>query len=63
MGCVKCIIDKVILDFQKVYGKKYDYSKIELRNKSFLMIIICPEHGEFKQTLARHMNGGHCPKC
>jgi len=63
LGCVKCIVDKAIIDFQKVYGKKYDYSKIELRNKSFFMIIICPEHGEFKQTLARHMNGGHCPKC
>ena len=63
LGCPKCIIDDVILDFQKIHGKKYDYSKIELKYKSFLITIICPKHGEFKQTLTRHLNGSNCPLC
>ena len=25
VGCGKCFIDNVIIDFQKVHGKKYDY--------------------------------------
>ena len=63
IGCGKCIIDNVIIDLQKTYGEKYDYSKMEFKYKSFPIIIICPEHGEFKQTLTRHMNGSNCPMC
>ena len=63
LGCNKCIIDDLILEFQNIHGKKYDYSKIELKRKSFPLTIICPQHGEFKQTLNRHMNGNNCPMC
>ena len=49
--------------FRKVHRKKYDYSKIEFRYKSFPIIIICSEHGEFKQTLTKHLNGSNCPMC
>ena len=63
VGCDKCFIDNIIKNFQKIHGVKYDYSKIELKYKSFPILIICPEHGEFKQTLTRHMNGSNCPMC
>ena len=63
IGCGSCILDDIIIDFQKVHGKIYDYSKIEFKYKSYPIIIICPEHGEFKQTLAKHMNGSLCPLC
>ena len=63
VGCDKCFIDKVIIDLQKIHGKKYDYSKIEFKYKSFPITIICPDHGEFKQTLAKHMNGIGCSIC
>ena len=63
VGCGKCVIDNVIIDLQKIHGKKYDYSKIESRYKSFPIIIICSEHGEFKQTLTKHLNGSNCPMC
>jgi len=63
IGCGKCIIDNVIIDLQKIHGEKYDYSKMEFKYKSFPIIIICPEHGQFKQTLTRHMNGSNCPMC
>ena len=63
VGCGKCVIDNVIIDLQKIHGIKYDYSKIEFRYKSFPIIIICSEHGEFKQTLTKHLNGSNCPMC
>ena len=63
IGCSRCIIDSVITDLQKIHGEKYDYSKIKLKYKSFPITIICPEHGEFKQTLTKHMNGSKCPLC
>lgn len=63
VGCGKCVIDNVIIDLQKIHGKKYDYSKIEFRYKSFPIIIICSEHGEFKQTLTKHLNGSNCTMC
>ena len=63
IGCTRCIINSVIKDFQKNHGKKYDYSKIKLKYKSFPVTIMCLEHGEFKQTLTKHMNGSKCPLC
>ena len=63
IGCSRCIIEDVIIELQKIHKEKYDYSKIKLKYKTFPIIIICPEHGEFKQTLTKHMNGGKCPLC
>ena len=46
-----------------VHGNKYDYSKIEYVNIRTKIIIICPEHGEFKQTPNGHLLGKGCSKC
>ena len=59
VGCSKCIIDNVIIDLQKIHGKKYDYSKIKLKYKSFPMIIICPDHGVFYQQPRLHLRGSN----
>ena len=48
---------------KKVHGNKYDYSKVEYVNSQTKVCIICPEHGEFWQTPANHLNGQRCPKC
>lgn len=46
------------------HGDKYDYSKVEYINAHTKVIIICPEHGEFKQTPSAHKNNGMgCPNC
>ena len=42
---------------------KYDYSKVKYINLKTKVIIICPEHGEFKQTPSSHLNGQGCPEC
>ena len=45
------------------HNGKYDYSKVDYKRWNIPVTIICPEHGEFKQTLHNHLNGQGCPKC
>ena len=37
-----------IQEAKKVHGDKYDYSKVDYKESKQEVIIICPEHGEFK---------------
>ena len=47
-----------------IHNNKYDYSKVEPFNDyKKNIIIICPEHGEFKQSPNAHLMGRGCPKC
>ena len=73
-GCAKCGIKKVssakllnnnifISRSELKHGNKYDYSKINYVNSKTKVIIICKEHGEFKQRPAKHIHGQGCPKC
>lgn len=49
---------------RKIHGEKYDYSKCEYIDAKTKMPIICPEHGEFLQSYAKHVLRKHaCPKC
>ena len=52
-----------IKDARKIHCDKYDYSKVEYINAHIKVCIICPEHGEFWQTPASHLNGRGCSKC
>ena len=69
-GCPQCFknrlkdttesfIEKAII----VHNSKYDYSKVEYVNSQTKVCIICPEHGEFWQTPAHHINKVGCPMC
>ena len=70
-GCPKCgrvrtrnDLDSVLLRASNVHSSKYDYSEVVYVNMSSPVIIICPTHGQFTQTLHNHIscrNG--CPKC
>jgi hypothetical protein len=42
---------------------KYDYSKVNYINAKSKVIIICKEHGEFKQLSNSHLSGSGCSKC
>jgi G:T-mismatch repair DNA endonuclease (very short patch repair protein) len=44
-------------------GDKYDYSKVNYTGNNDNIIIICKEHGEFKQTPQTHLSGSGCNKC
>ena len=54
---------KFIEKATKVHGNRYDYSKVEYKNNSTKVCIICKEHGEFWQTPNAHLKGQNCPKC
>ena len=47
----------------KIYGNKYDYSKVNYKNASKKVAIICPKHGEFLKSPQKHLLGQGCPKC
>lgn len=46
-----------------IHRNKYNYSKVNYVRWDKPITIICPIHGEFKQTLHNHMIGQGCPKC
>ena len=48
---------------EKKHNSKYDYSKVEYKNNSTKVCIICPEHGEFWQRPNDHLRGAGCPLC
>jgi len=55
--------EEFIQDAIKVHGDRYDYSKVEYKNSSSKVIIICKEHGEFNKQPANFILGQSCPKC
>ena len=73
-GCPKCgqlkthasqtsTLDAFVEKAKKIHGDKYDYSKVEYKNATTKVCIICPEHGEFWQTPNNHLSGNGCKKC
>jgi len=48
---------------KEIHGDLYDYSKSIYLKAHDNIIIICKEHGEFKQRPHNHINGKHCEKC
>jgi hypothetical protein len=67
-NCPKCIgrdkdNDDIINQLKIIHNGKYDYSLVNYVNPINKITIICPEHGEFKQTLNTHKKGHGCPKC
>lgn len=48
---------------RQIHGDKYDYSKVKYVNNKSKVIIICKQHGEFKQSPNNHLQGDGCPEC
>lgn len=56
--------DEFIRRARQIHGLKYDYSKVDYHRKDKKVIIICPVHGEFRQTPNGHLYLKQgCPKC
>lgn len=73
-GCPKCgnvrsnvskqlNTEQFIAKAKLVHGNKYDYSKVVYVNYDTPVTIICPVHGEFKQTPDAHLQGKGCNSC
>jgi len=63
-GKIKSNNEDFIEKSKTVHGNKFDYSKVNYINARTDVIIICPEHGEFKQRPTNHIDGKQgCPTC
>lgn len=48
---------------KKIHDNKFDYSKVDYINSKTKVLIICPDHGEFKQRPNNHLLGYGCNEC
>ena len=55
--------EEVINQFKEVHGDLYDYSKVNYKGSFDKVIIICKEHGDFKQEPRIHKEKAGCPEC
>lgn len=55
--------DIAIQKCKDFHGDKYDYSLVNYSKVSDKVIIVCPEHGSFEQSLINHYRGRGCPRC
>lgn len=73
-GCMQCgflkkkikktlTSEQFIKKARLVHGNLYDYSKLVYTKSLDKICIICPEHGEFWQVAASHLQGIGCKKC
>lgn len=54
--------EQFIHDARAVHGERYDYSLVDYVSARSSIKVICPKHGEFKQTASGHLNAG-CHLC
>jgi len=49
----------------EIHNHHYEYDLKDATHigANDVVVVICPEHGEFKQSASRHYNGAKCPKC
>lgn len=55
--------ESFIAEAKEIYGDRYDYSKVEYKNRDHRVTIICPVHGDFQVYAREHLDGKGCPKC
>ncbi len=55
--------ESFIAEAKEIYGDRYDYSKVNYKNKEHRVTIVCPIHGEFQVYAREHLDGKGCPKC
>lgn len=55
--------DKFIKNCIEKHCNKYDYNKVDYINSKTKVTIICPIHGEFKQSPNNHQKGIGCSFC
>lgn len=60
---LKCDTSHFIKKSKKIHNNFYNYSKSVYINSKSLIVITCPEHGDFKQTPSVHLSGSGCKKC
>lgn len=75
IGCPRCGVERrglqrrqeaanaFVAKARKVHGRKYRYDKTVYARASGMIVVTCPQHGDFKQTANNHLHGYGCSKC
>jgi hypothetical protein len=59
----KLTTEEFIEKAKAVHGDRYGYDKVEYVHSKSKVTIICPKHGDFKQTSNNHLTGKGCRTC
>ncbi len=55
--------ESFIAEAKEIYGDRYDYSKVDYKNRDNRVVVTCPVHGDFQVYAREHLDGKGCPKC
>ena len=55
--------ESFIAEAKEIYGDRYDYSKVDYKNRDHRVTVVCPIHGDFQVYAREHLDGKGCPKC
>ena len=55
--------ESFIAEAKEIYGDRYDYSKVNYKNRDHRVVVTCPVHGDFQVYAREHLDGKGCPKC
>jgi hypothetical protein len=55
--------ESFIAEAKVVYGDRYDYNKVDYKNREHRVIVTRPVHGNFHVYAREHLDGKGCPKC
>lgn len=56
-------LEEFIRRAKEKHGDKYDYSKVDYINNRDNVVIVCPIHADFKQSVSNHLAGQGCSTC
>lgn len=59
----RILFDNVVKRANTIHHNKYDYEKFIYNGFFTKSTIICPIHGEFEQSMSKHLLGQGCPLC
>ena len=67
-NCTRCrghqkTTEQFIKESILIHRNEYDYSKVDYKNTTTKVIIICKIHGEIEQLPSSHLSGQGCYKC
>ena len=55
--------ESFIAEAKEIYGDRYDYNKVNYKNRDHRVVVTCPIHGDFQVFAREHLDGKGCPKC
>ena len=55
--------ESFIAEAKEIYGDRYDYSKVDYKNRDHRVVVTCPVHSVFQVYARDHLDGKGCPKC